>query len=73
MRTANNDKAAAWVKQNGVKASHGTFAEKDWFGWQSVIGLGDITTARGTEMVLSLRVSLMGKMGTPRFNFKIVK
>ena len=46
---------------------------KDWFGWKSVIDLGDITTARGTEMVLPLWVSLMGKLGTPLFNFKIVK
>jgi predicted dinucleotide-binding enzyme len=46
---------------------------KDWFGWQSVIDLGDITTARGTEMVLPLWVSLMSKVGTPMFNFKIVK
>ena len=46
---------------------------KDWFGWQSVIDLGDITTARGTEMVLPLWVSLMGTLQTPVFNFKIVK
>jgi len=50
-----------------------TMILKDWFGWQSVIDLGDITTARGTEMVLPLWVSLMGKLGTPLFNFKIVK
>ncbi len=46
---------------------------KDWFGWKSVIDLGDITTARGTEMVLPLWVSLMGTLQTPLFNFKIVK
>jgi hypothetical protein len=46
---------------------------KEWFGWQSVIDLGDITTARGTEMVLPLWVSLMGKLQTPMFNFKIVR
>ena len=31
-RTANNEKAAAWVKQNGVKATQGTFAEAAAFG-----------------------------------------
>ena len=46
---------------------------KDGFGWKSVVDLGDITTARGVEMVLPLWVSLMGKVGTPMFNFKIVK
>ena len=50
-----------------------TLILKDWFGWQSVIDLGDITTARGTEMVLPLWVSLMGTLQTPVFNFKIVK
>ena len=50
-----------------------TMILKDWFGWRSIIDLGDITTARGTEMVLPLWVSLMGKVGTPMFNFKLVK
>ncbi len=50
-----------------------TMILKDWFGWKSVIDLGDITTARGTEMLLPLWVSLMGNLGTPVFNFKIVK
>ncbi len=50
-----------------------TMILKDWFGWKSVMDLGDITTARGVEMVLPLWVSLMGKVGAPLFNFKIVK
>ncbi len=44
-----------------------------WFGWKQVIDLGDITTARGTEMLLPLWVRLMGALGGPRFNFKIVR
>jgi 8-hydroxy-5-deazaflavin:NADPH oxidoreductase len=50
-----------------------TMILKDWFGWESVADLGDITTARGVEMILPLWVSLMGKVGTPIFNFKLVK
>jgi predicted dinucleotide-binding enzyme len=46
---------------------------KSWFGWTHVIDLGDITTARGTEMLLPLWVRLMGALGTRTFNFKIVK
>ncbi len=46
---------------------------KDWFGWKSVVDLGDITTARGTEMVLPLWVTLRGQLQTPTFNFKLVK
>lgn len=45
----------------------------DWFGWESVIDLGDISNARGMEMVLPLWISLQRKLGTAHFNFKIVK
>ncbi|HEY0997707.1 MAG TPA: hypothetical protein VGD77_17080, partial [Gemmatimonadaceae bacterium] len=45
----------------------------EWFGWRDVIDLGDITTARGTEMLLPIWVRLMGALGTPMFNFRIVR
>jgi len=45
----------------------------DWFGWKSVIDLGDITTARGPEMYLALWVRLMAVNQTPNFNIRIVK
>lgn len=44
---------------------------KHWFGWRSVIDLGDITTARGAEMILPIWVRLWGALGTPMFNFRI--
>ncbi len=43
------------------------------FGWRDVIDLGDITGARGTEMLLPIWLRLMNVLGTPRFNFKIVR
>lgn len=43
-----------------------------WFGWRSVIDLGDITSARGAEMVLPIWVRLYGALG-PMFNFKIAR
>jgi len=46
---------------------------KDWFGWKSVIDLGDISGARTTEMLLPLWVRLIGIYKIPNFNFKIVK
>jgi len=46
---------------------------RSWFGWRQVIDLGDITTARGTEMILPLWVRLWGALGTPMLNFKIVR
>lgn len=42
------------------------------FGWNDVIDLGDITTARGTEMYLALWVRLLGKLGTATFNIKVL-
>jgi predicted dinucleotide-binding enzyme len=46
---------------------------KDWFGWKIVIDLGDISSARGTEMLLPIWLRLLSKYQSPMFNFKIVK
>jgi len=45
------------------------------FGWKegNVLDLGDITTARGTEQLVSLWVRILGKLQTPMFNFNLVK
>ena len=43
------------------------------FGWTGVIDLGDISTARGTEMLLPIWVRLFGVLQRPIFNFKIVR
>jgi predicted dinucleotide-binding enzyme len=43
------------------------------FGWADIIDLGDITSARGTEMVLPIWVRLFGVLQKPIFNFKIVR
>jgi predicted dinucleotide-binding enzyme len=47
----------------------------EWFGWtgENIIDLGDITTARGTEMLLPIWIRLYGAMQSPSFNFHIVK
>jgi predicted dinucleotide-binding enzyme len=46
---------------------------RGWFGWKSVIDLGDISTARGTESYLALWVRLYGALHTGAFNIKIVR
>lgn len=43
------------------------------FGWSDVIDLGDITTARGTEMYLPLWTRLLATVGTPMFTIKVVR
>ena len=45
----------------------------EWFGWRNVVDLGDISTARGTEMLLPFWVRLWAALGTPRFNLKVVR
>jgi hypothetical protein len=44
-----------------------------WFGWKYIIDLGDITTARGTEMYLPIWLRLWGALGTGKFNIQVVK
>ena len=51
-----------------------TVTELLWsFGWTDIIDLGDITTARGTEMLLPVWLRLFGALQKPIFNFKIVR
>jgi len=42
-------------------------------GWTDIIDLGDISTARGTEMLLPIWLRLFGALQKPIFNFKIVR
>ena len=45
-----------------------------WFGWKrdNLIDLGDITTARGAEMMLPIWVRHWGLLGTADFNWRVV-
>ncbi len=43
------------------------------FGWKDVVDLGDITGARGAEMLLPIWLRLFGVLKTPLFNFKVVR
>ena len=45
---------------------------KDEFGWTSVIDLGDVKAARGTESYLHLWLRLLGALKTADFNVKVV-
>ena len=45
------------------------------FGWLSgdIIDLGDISASRGAELYVGLWVRLMGALGTPQFNIRVVR
>jgi len=45
----------------------------DWFGWRSVIDLGNITTSRGVEMYVMLWRNLRLATSSYRFNIKVVR
>jgi predicted dinucleotide-binding enzyme len=45
----------------------------DWFGWKNVIDLGDITSARATEMLYLMWLRVHVTLGTPVFNFHVEK
>jgi predicted dinucleotide-binding enzyme len=43
------------------------------FGWKHVVDAGDISAARGLEMLLVLWARLFGAMQTPTFNFHVAR
>jgi predicted dinucleotide-binding enzyme len=43
------------------------------FGWQQIIDLGDISTARGPEQYLPLWLRLLASLGTSDFNIAVVR
>jgi len=55
----------------GAKAQVVRFLKEE-FGWKSVIDLGDITAARGTESYLLLWLRLYGALQTADFNVHVV-
>jgi len=45
---------------------------KQWFGWRSVIDLGDISAARATEQMMPIWLRLYGVLGVLHFNVRVV-
>jgi 8-hydroxy-5-deazaflavin:NADPH oxidoreductase len=43
------------------------------FGWNDILDLGDITSARAVELMLPVWLRLWNAIGKPGFNFKIVR
>jgi predicted dinucleotide-binding enzyme len=62
-----------FVSGNDTDAKKTVVGLLESFGHTDIIDLGDITTARGTEMVLPIWLRLMGALNTPMFNLKIVR
>lgn len=61
-----------FVSGNDADAKEAVGALLGELGWVDIIDLGDITTARGTEMYLSLWLRILGATQNPLFNIKVV-
>jgi len=84
VKTLNTMNAAVMVTSSIVPGEHDVFISGNdadakarvtqllhAFGWKHVVDLGDITTARGTEMLLPIWLRLWGAFKTPQINFHI--
>lgn len=67
------ESSSVFVSGNDALAKATVTELLESFGHTDVIDLGDITTARGAEMILPIWVRLMGSLGTSMFNFKVVR
>jgi len=45
---------------------------QEWFGWKNVMDIGDLTGARGMEMMLPIWVKMYGALKTAALGWKIV-
>ncbi|GAA2733269.1 hypothetical protein GCM10009867_10910 [Pedococcus aerophilus] len=86
MKSLNTLTAELMVRPAGLGESTSVFVSGDHqdakavvaellesFGHTDVIDLGDLSTARGTEMLLPVWLRLMGALETRMINFKIVR
>jgi 8-hydroxy-5-deazaflavin:NADPH oxidoreductase len=64
---------SVFVSGNDPEAKQTVVSLLQDFGHTDVIDLGDLSTARGAEMYLPLWLRIMGAVGTPFFNIKIVR
>ncbi len=61
-----------FVSGNDADAKAQVTALLQSFGWTDIFDLGDITSARGTEMMMPIWLRVFGKLGNVPYNLKIV-
>jgi len=62
-----------FISGNDIDAKNKVMEIQKSYGWKNIIDLGDITTSRGTEMLMPFWLRMMGSLKTPMFNYKIVQ
>jgi predicted dinucleotide-binding enzyme len=65
--------ATMFISGNNADVKEKVKAILNQFGWEDIIDLGDITTARGTEMLLPIWLRIYMATGNGYFAFKIVR
>jgi predicted dinucleotide-binding enzyme len=87
VKTLNTTNCTVMVNPSLVNGEHDMFVSgndaaakaqvvdvlKSWFGWETVIDLGDLTAARAQEMMVMTWVRLFGALHTPVFNFHVAR
>jgi predicted dinucleotide-binding enzyme len=86
VKTLNTTNAAVMVNPSVVPGDHDIFVSGNEagaksqvsellrsFGWKTIIDLGDISSARGVEMLLPIWLRLMGTFKTATFNFHVAR
>jgi predicted dinucleotide-binding enzyme len=86
VKTLNTMNCEIMVNPGRVKGDHDVFVSGNdkeakgkavellrTFGWKNIVDLGDISTARGTEMYLPLWLRLWGSLQTGDFNIHVAK
>lgn len=86
VKTLNTVNSAIMVNPAMIRGAHSVFVSGDdaaakgkvkdilrSFGWQQIIDLGDISSARGPEQYLPLWLRLWQSLGTADFNIAVVK
>jgi 8-hydroxy-5-deazaflavin:NADPH oxidoreductase len=64
---------SVFVSGDDADAKHAVVDLLESIGHTDVIDLGELSTARGAEMYLPLWLRMMGALGTPFFNIKVVR
>ena len=62
-----------FVARNDREAKKQVIEVHEQFGWKDILDLGDITAARGMEMILPLWVRIMGTINSVNFGFRVVR
>lgn len=62
-----------FISGNDAEAKTSVVSLLKAYGWKNIMDLGDIKTARGTEMLLPIWLELHGILKTGLFNFKIIE